>query len=539
MVTATSPGAPLATAAVLVASAVAAVVGPFPVTAGIARLSGWVLLTTGASVLVARTGTVDLSTAATAAIGAYLGAVVLPLLGAPSPVGLAVAIVAGLVTGGLAGAMAGRMGGRLAALPTLSAGLAVVAVIRAWPGSGGAAGYHAAPFLAGNETADALAVVSLAGLGLALTAWWWPTRAAARASVGARGPAALAALGHSPARATAAAGALGGALLGAGGAAQAMVSGSVAPGGFGLGLAASLALAATLGGAPPLGPLVGALWLWGPAVLLPLAPVIGDAPPLLTTGIVGVLVLALRRGCSLVAGPLATDARPFARDGTIASATVPPAVVDGATADHRQPGPPPVLEVPATAGHDALVVRPGEVVAVVGPNGAGKSTLLARVGGQLPDPAGTRLHGRPAGSGAVARARRGVTRTWQHSPDGPPGDLLAAAVRATPGGRAAADLAARIAACLPEDPTVSPAAAQLVAAARSRPAVVLLDEPASTLPEQVVADVVTVLAAAGVAVVLVDHRPAVLAVADRRCEITSTSTAAPSTTAPRAPGERS
>ena len=518
---------------VLLAAAVAAALGPFPVTAGVARLAGWVLLATGASVLVARAGTVDLSLAATAAIGAYVGAVTLPLLGAPALLGLLVGTLAGAASGGLAGALAGRVGGRLAALPTLSLGLAVVAVIRAWPGSGGAAGYHAAPFLTGGETTDAVATVVLAAAALAVATTWWPTRGAARASVGARSPAALAALGHRPALATAVAGAIGGAMLGAGGATQAMVSGSVTPAAFGLPLAAALALAATLGGAPPLGPLVGALWLWGPAVVVPLAPVIGDAPPLLTTGVLGLALLAARRGRSLAGpGPMPTAARDLAPPaGTHAPAeTHPPAETHAPDRTgrrvHRSVGRP-VLEVPATAGHDALLVRPGEVVAVVGPNGAGKSTLLARIGGQLPDPAGTRVHGEPAPRGAVARARAGVARAWQRPPGAPPADVLASAVRPAGAGPAVADLARRVAACLPDDPTDAPAAAQLVAAARARPAVVLLDEPATTLPEQVVADVVVTLADAGVAVVLVDHRPAVLAVADRRCAVVSTSTAPP------------
>ena len=521
----------------LLAAAVAAAVGPFPVTAGVARLAGWVLLVTGASVLVARTGTVDLSLAATAAIGAYVGAVALPLLGAPALLGLLAGTAAGSVSGALAGALAGRVGGRLAALPTLSIGLAVVAVVRAWPGSGGAAGYHAAPFLTGGETTDAVATVLLVAVALAAATAWWPTRGAARASVGARSPAALAALGHRPAVATAAAGALGGAMLGAGGATQAMVSGSVTPAAFGLPLAAALALAAALGGAPPVGPLVGALWLWGPAVVVPLAPVIGDAPPLLTTGVLGLVLLAARRGRSLAGpGPVPAAARPLAAPGPAPDAARPsdaedtPAAgpADDPTRASARPSsrcrPP-----PATTPWWSAPARSSPSSAPTAPASRRCSPASA---GSCPTPSARASTGPMAPRGAVARARAGVARAWQRPPDAPPADLLAAAVHRDREGPATAELAHLVGACLPHDPTRSSAAAQLVAAARARPAVVLLDEPATTLPEQVVADVVATLADAGVAVVLVDHRPAVLAIADRRCAVTSTSTAPPTSAVP-------
>ena len=531
-----------AVGAVLVAAAVAAAVGPFPVTAGVARLAGWVLLVTGASVLVARTGTVDLSLAATAAIGAYVGAVALPLIGAPALFGLLAGTAAGSLSGALAGALAGRVGGRLAALPTLSIGLAVVAVVRAWPGSGGAAGYHAAPFLTGGETTDAVATVLLVAVALAAATAWWPTRGAARASVGARSPAALAALGHRPAVATAAAGALGGAMLGAGGATQAMVSGSVTPAAFGLPLAAALALAAALGGAPPVGPLVGALWLWGPAVVVPLAPVIGDAPPLLTTGVLGLVLLAARRGRSLAGpGPVPAAARPLAAPGPAPDAARSPSDAEDMPAVRARPTAPPERRPapssrcrppPATTRWWSALARSSPSSAPTAPASRRCSPASA---GSCPTPSARASTGPSAPRGAVARARAGVARAWQRPPDAPPADLLAAAVHRDQEGPATAELAHLVGACLPHDPTRSPAAAQLVAAARARPAVVLLDEPATTLPEQVVADVVVTLADAGVAVVLVDHRPAVLAVADRRCAVTSTSTAPPTVRRP-APG---
>src|SRR5690606_10235881 len=159
-----------------------------------------------------------------------------------------------------------------------------------------------------------------------------------------------------------------GALLGVGGAAQTMVSGSVTPAAFGLPLAAALALAAVLGGAPPAGPLLGAPWLWGPSVLFPLAPVVGDAPPARTPGRAGLALLAWRRGRPLVASASMPAGRGSgeASAGRGAGGGAPPAgrrageepAGRGAgeePAGRGADGGAPVLEVPATAGHDALV----------------------------------------------------------------------------------------------------------------------------------------------------------------------------------------
>jgi ABC-type branched-subunit amino acid transport system ATPase component/ABC-type branched-subunit amino acid transport system permease subunit len=488
-----------------VVAVVAAVAGPFEVVAGVARLATWVVLAAGASVLIWRTGTVDLATPAAVAAGAYAGGVLVGVQIWPAPLGPVVGALAGAAVGAAAGALAGRVGGRLAALPTLSLTLAAVAVLRAWPGAGGPAGYHAVPFLTGGDRGDAVAAVIVAAGALAVATWWAGRRVAAATSVAVRAPAVGAALGYRPAGLGARAGALAGLLLGLGGALQAMVNGSVSPGAYGLSLAAALALAALLGGQPPLGPLIGALWVWGPSVLFPLAPVVGDAPPLLVTGAAGLGLLVLRRGRALVTSTAPRPPTPV---------PTPSAAQPGATPGPGEPSEatprPVVLEVVGGPGWPALTVHRGEVVAVIGPNGVGKSTLLARIGGQLDDHGAVFLHGRPAPRHAVRRARHGLARTWQRPPDVPIADLLAAAGRSALADRLTAALTAA-----GRSAHDDPAVAQVVAAAAGSPDVVLLDEPASTLPEQAVAAAVRVLADSQVAVVLVDHRPEVVAVADR------------------------
>ena len=62
-----------------------------------------------------------------------------------------------------------------------------------------------------------------------------------------------------------------------------------------------------------------------------------------------------------------------------------------------------------------LVIRPGEMVAVVGPNGAGKSTLINAVSGLVDMSGGTLLFdGRPIPHSAEARVRAGIIQ----SPEG-------------------------------------------------------------------------------------------------------------------------
>ncbi|MBW3662913.1 MAG: ATP-binding cassette domain-containing protein [Actinobacteria bacterium] len=473
---------------VLVVAAVAtAWFAPLPVVLGGNRLVVFALLATGAWITLGRAGLVDLATGAVAGVGAYLGGVTAGLVGFPMLLGLLCGTTAGAVTGAFVAAVGGRVGRTLSALTSLALAAAAVTLFAVLPGAGGGSGFHAVPLLTGHDRVDLVALLVLAAVAVVVARWFDTSVAGARAAVALDAPAVAASLGRPPAFDAGVAGAVAGAVLGLAGAAGAAVTGSVAPGAYGLRLSAGLALAVLVGGAHPLAGAVGALIVWGPSIIWPTAPIVGDAP-LLVMGLAGLGLLWVRAGGLLP------------RSGQLVPTTSPdPPTSAGATLS--------VTDAKLPGGRVDLEVLPGEVVALVGPNGSGKSTLLARIGGQLDDAGTVRIDGAQPPHGAVARARRGVARSWQRVPGL---DQLDAerVVTTDVGARAAVAWAREV---LGE----GPGADQLVLVAARRPALALLDEPASDLPPDRVARFVRGLAAGGAAVLVVEHRPELVTEADR------------------------
>lgn len=471
------------------------VAAPLPVVLGANRLVGFAVAAVGAWLLVGRIGVVDLATGASVGVGAYLGGVVTGLTGLPAAVGLVTGAAAGAAASAVNAAVAGRVGRTAGALTSLAFGGAVVALLRTWSTAGGVAGFHAVPLLTPSDRADLAVALALLVAVASLATRIARHRRLAAASVAVAAPPLAQSLGRRPVADTAVAGAVAGAILGLGGALQAFLVGSVAPDAYGLGLSAALALAALLGGRAPIGPVLGALLLWGPGVVWPLAPVVGDGPVLLATGVVGLAVLVVRRGRPLLPRRDRGAPRGTPDAGPPVARTRAGLAVSGA-----------VLPGGAVTFH----VAPGEVVVLAGPNGAGKSTLLARIAGQLPADEDITIAGEEPPRGARARARAGLARTWQRTPpvDRHDAEQVAAADRDD---RAAAAWARAV---LGEHAATG-AGAQLVRLAARRPAIALLDEPAAGLPADAVGDLVRGLAAGGAAVLVVEHRREALSFADR------------------------
>ncbi len=188
----------------------------------------------------------------------------------------------------------------------------------------------------------------------------------------------------------------------------------------------------------------------------------------------------------------------------------------------------------------SLVLRSGEIVALVGPSGAGKSTLLAAILGLVPPSSGRIAAAGPNGEPIDVADLDGVA--WRAGvawvPQAPflfPGSV-AENVRLAAPEASDADVAAALASAglAGVDPRsvlgeqgagLSSGQRRRIGVARAllrRSPLLLLDEPTAGLDdaaERAVLDAVRAAASAGAAVLLVAHRPAAAACADRVVQV--------------------
>lgn len=187
----------------------------------------------------------------------------------------------------------------------------------------------------------------------------------------------------------------------------------------------------------------------------------------------------------------------------------------------------PGRDVPALEGFD-LELRPGEVVALTGPSGAGKSTALAVLLGFVAPERGVVV---AAGSAADEFDPVEWRRQFAWVPQRPGLRLGTVADNVRLGRPDASDDAIRVAllaagaADLPLDKPVGEQGQQLSGGQQRRVAlaralltdapVLLLDEPTAGLDADTEATVITGLRSSGRTVLMVAHRPALIAAADR------------------------
>ncbi|HZX02491.1 thiol reductant ABC exporter subunit CydD [Kribbella sp.] len=187
----------------------------------------------------------------------------------------------------------------------------------------------------------------------------------------------------------------------------------------------------------------------------------------------------------------------------------------------------PGRETPALDGFD-LELRPGEVVALTGPSGAGKSTVLAvLLGFVVPDRGVVVAGGSAADEFEPSEWRRQFA--WVPQTPGLRLGTVADNVRLSRPAATDAEVRAALttagAADLPLDKPVGEQGRQLSGGQQRRVAlarallteapVLLLDEPTAGLDPETEAEVITALRTTGRTILLVAHRPALIAAADR------------------------
>ncbi len=483
----------------------------------------------GLNVLIGLSGQMSIGQVAFQAIGAYTVALitaVAPQLFWPA---LALGVLLAALGGFLLALPAVRLKGPYLAMITIAAAFVVEHAIIAWKGlTGGANGIaqgSGVPLPWGDASAQALAgliVLVAAAVFLAYAVFARSRLGLALAAVR-DSETAAAAIGLDTVALKCLAFAIAAGLAGLAGGFFAPLTGFISPESFPLSASILDVLAVMMGGTEAvLGPLYGAVVV----VLLP-EMLAGLAEyRLLFVG--GLLLIALLIAPAGIAGALARWRR-----GRGEAPASPPASLDLAAFLALEPRREAALAavglthtfggLRAVADFSATFPA-GAVTALIGPNGAGKSTVLNLLSGfYRADAGGIFLDGRAAGRlGAWQRARRGLARGFQTALlfDGLSArdNVLVALRRGRAVGGMARDIAGRLLAVagFEGDPgalagSLGPRARRQVEIARAlalRPHVLLLDEPAAgltTAERGPLARLIREIAAAGVAVVLVEH----------------------------------
>ncbi|WP_433503002.1 ATP-binding cassette domain-containing protein [Pseudonocardia halophobica] len=496
---------------------------------GLAAVYGMLVL--AVSLLAGWAGVWSFGHPALLAVGAYAAA-----FGSTHgwPLELTLLAAVGLAAG--AGALLGFVGARFShlyvALLTLAFGLVVVEVVNRWTSvTGGDEGALVGDLVsvtglelpAAGRGAVVGAVIAF-GVCLALAVAARSSALRTRMVAAKSHPVVARTVGIAPEAQSALAFAASGAVTGLAGVFFALLSGFVGAESFGLHLSVLLLAATVLGGVGSIaGCVVGAAFI---AVLPSVAAGVSVSQPILQGAVLVVMLIFLPAGVVPALGWLLARRVPRGPMAPVADEAVTPA-----TEPARQPGET-LLEVSGlgvrfgglTAVRNVeLRVAAGEVLGIVGPNGAGKTTLLNALSGVVG-------MGRLTGSAQLAghsllrvRATRrrvlGLGRTFQHAETFDEltvrENLLCTDRTARAHARAEADRAL-VAVGLVGRGEDAPAELSfgerkrldLARALTEHPRVLLLDEPFGGLDVEeraVMAAQIRRLAAAGTAVVVIDH----------------------------------